>query len=235
MIKTILFDLDGTLLPMNQDIFVKAYFKSLAEIFINNHLDRPNLIETVIAGTNRMVENNGEKFNEEVFWVEYDKAFRKETLRDKSLIDLYYENDFDKLKQVCGFNPETRSVIEELKRQGYQLILATNPVFPMLAQEKRVEWAGLNKEDFKYITSYENSHYCKPNPKYYEEILNKLELNPKECIMVGNDTTEDAAAKTLGMDFFLLTNCLLNKERKDISQYPRGSFMQLLDYIEKIS
>ena len=235
MIKTILFDLDGTLLPMDQDIFVKAYFKSLAEIFLNKHLARPNIIETVIAGTNRMVENNGEKFNEEVFWEEYDKVFRKEALRDKSLIDLYYENDFDKLKQVCGCNPEARSVVEKLKQQGYLLILATNPVFPMLAQEKRVEWAGLNKEDFKYITSYENSHYCKPNPKYYEEILNRFNLEPKECIMVGNDTTEDAAAKTVGMDFFLLTNCLLNKEHKDISKFPRGNFTQLLNYIENLN
>ena len=30
MIKTVLFDLDGTLLPMDQDNFVKAYFKNLA-------------------------------------------------------------------------------------------------------------------------------------------------------------------------------------------------------------
>ena len=27
MIKTILFDLDGTLLPMDQDVFTKSYFR----------------------------------------------------------------------------------------------------------------------------------------------------------------------------------------------------------------
>ena len=31
MYKTVLFDLDGTLLPMNQDVFVKTYFSCLAE------------------------------------------------------------------------------------------------------------------------------------------------------------------------------------------------------------
>ena len=34
MIKTILFDLDGTLLPMDQDAFTKAYFKSLSEYLL---------------------------------------------------------------------------------------------------------------------------------------------------------------------------------------------------------
>ena len=111
-------------------------------------------------------------------------------------------------------------------------MLAANPVFPMLAQKKRMQWAGVNPDDFALITSYENSCYCKPNPLYYKELAEKIGLKPSECLMVGNDTTEDAAAKLMGADFFLLTNCLLNKERKDISKYPRGSFAQLLNYIE---
>ena len=31
MIETVLFDLDGTLLPMDQDVFAKTYFSSIAK------------------------------------------------------------------------------------------------------------------------------------------------------------------------------------------------------------
>lgn len=46
--------------------------------------------------------------------------------------------------------------------------------------------------------------------------------------MVGNDVTEDMVASETGMQVFLLTDCLINKERKDISVYPRGSLLTLL-------
>ena len=121
-----------------------------------------------------------------------------------------------------------------MKEKGYTLALASNPVFPLTAQKKRMLWAGVNPDDFALITSYENSHYCKPNPLYFKEIAERLGVKPSDCLMVGNDTTEDAAALSVGVDFFLLTDCLLNKESKDISKFTRGSFVQLLNYIENL-
>ena len=117
---------------------------------------------------------------------------------------------------------------------GLRLILATNPIFPQTAIESRIRWAGLEPSDFVWITTYENSRYCKPNPEYYNEILSKLNLQPEECLMVGNDVTEDMVARKVGMNVFLLTDCLINKERQDINQYPRGSYMQLLNHIENL-
>jgi FMN phosphatase YigB (HAD superfamily) len=83
------------------------------------------------------------------------------------------------------------------------------------------------------VTTYENSSYCKPNPDYYREILQKINDVPENCIMVGNDVTEDMVARELGMQVFLLTDCMINKENKDISQYPHGSFDALMDYLEQ--
>lgn len=51
--------------------------------------------------------------------------------------------------------------------------------------------------------------------------------------MVGNDTTEDMAARELGMQVFLLTDCLINKERMDINQFPRGSYHQMMKFIKE--
>ena len=91
-------------------------------------------------------------------------------------------------------------------------MLATNPFFPAIATHKRVRWAGLEPEEFAFITTYENSSYCKPNLEYFRQLLDALGLQPEECVMVGNDALEDTAAAQLGIPVFLLTDCLLNKK-----------------------
>ena len=241
--KAILFDLDGTLLPMQQDEFTAAYFDRLSKKLAPCGYEPERLIEGVWQGTKAMVKNNGEQTNEQVFWKEFAEFFGifwkefAEFFGDKVYSDIdkfneFYETDFDKLKSYCGYNEQANRTIQTLKEKGFLLVLASNPVFPMEAQKKRMVWAGINPDDFVLITSYENSHYCKPNPLYYKEIAEKIGVHPSDCLMVGNDTTEDAAAMQIGADFFLLTDCLLNKERKDISKYSRGSFTQLLNYIE---
>ena len=110
-------------------------------------------------------------------------------------------------------------------------MLATNPVFPAVATKSRMGWVGLVPEDFALVTTYENSRYCKPNLDYYREILKTINCQPEECLMVGNDVDEDMVAAELGMQVFLLTDCILNRRNKDISRYPHGSFPELLTFI----
>ena len=93
----------------------------------------------------------------------------------------------------------------------------------------------MKPEDFELYTTYENSTHCKPNPAYFHDVAESLHLAPESCLMVGNDALEDTAAAQVGMQVFLLTDCLINKDGRDISTYPRGSFEQLLDYIKKES
>ena len=232
MIKIILFDLDGTLLPMQQDDFTTAYFNGLSKKLAPYGYEPKRLVGGVWQGTKAMVKNDGTQTNEQVFWNEFASLFGDKVYEDIDRFNEFYATDFDKLKSYCGYNEQANNTIRALKEKGYTLVIASNPVFPMTAQKKRMSWAGVNPDDFALITSYENSHYCKPNPQYYKEIAERLGVKPSDCLMVGNDTTEDAAAKLMGMDFFLLTDCLLNKESKDISKFRRGSFVQLLNYIE---
>lgn len=232
MIKIILFDLDGTLLPMQQDDFTTAYFNGLSKKLAPYGYEPKRLVGGVWQGTKAMVKNDGTQTNEQVFWKEFASLFGDKVYENIDRFNEFYATDFDKLKSYCGYNEQANKTIRALKEKGYTLVIASNPVFPMTAQKKRMSWAGVNPDDFALITSYENSHYCKPNPQYYKEIAERLGVKPSDCLMVGNDTTEDAAAKLMGMDFFLLTDCLLNKESKDISKFRRGSFAQLLNYIE---
>ena len=227
----ILFDLDGTLLPMDQEVFTNAYFKKLSEHFAPYGYDPQELIDRVLRGTKAMVRNNGMVTNEAAFWEAFASGLGQKASEEKESFLAFYETEFNGLKALCGSDPSAKQTVQLLKENSHTIALASNPVFPLSAQIKRLKWAGLDENDFIYITSYENSHYCKPNPLYYREIAEKLQVRADDCIMVGNDSSEDMAAETAGMKVFLLTNCLQNKQRKDISKFPRGNFRQLLNFV----
>lgn len=232
MIKAVLFDLDGTLVPMDQDVFVKCYFKELAAKMAAYGYESGKLIETVWLGTKAMLKNDGSKSNEAAFWECFAGVYGAESLKDVPNFDDFYRNEFSKIKDVCGFDPQARNVITALKEQGYRVALATSPIFPPVAAEVRIKWADLTVDDFELCTTYSNCRYCKPNPGYYMDIADSLGLLPEECLMVGNDVSDDMPAENIGMKVFLLTTCLINKENKDISAYPHGDFDDLMRYIE---
>lgn len=234
-ITTILFDLDGTLLPMDNDEFTKGYFKMLVKKLAPYGYEPQKLIDGIWSGTAAMVKNDGTKSNEQAFWEKFSEMFGEKALADKPLFDEFYENDFQNAKAICGYNPKTDIAVYTIKEMGFRIALATNPIFPSTATESRISWAGFDPNDFELYTTYENIGYCKPNPEYYKELARRLGVSPEQCLMVGNDVTEDMeAAQTAGMSVFLLTDCLINKERKDISVYPRGSFEQLIDFANKL-
>ena len=233
-ITTVLFDLDGTLLPMDQDAFVKKYFGLLAAKLAGHGYKPQELIGAIWAGTKAMVKNTGGKTNEEAFWESFAGHYGEDVKKDIPLFDAFYREDFAGAKAACGFAPQAASLIHGLKAEGKRLILATNPLFPATATEQRIRWAGLQPEDFELYTTYENSHYCKPNPDYYRQILERASVQPEECLMVGNDVGEDMVAATLGMRVFLLTDCLLNRENRDIGKYPHGGYDALEAFLKEI-
>lgn len=231
-IKYILFDLDGTLLPMDQELFVKAYVKGLAAKMAPLGFDPQKVVDGLWAGTGAMMKNVSGKRNDEVFWKVFCSIVGDEALNHMDTIDEFYANEFQQVQSVCGFAPEALQVIKDIKEMGYKVVLATNPLFPRAATESRVRWAGLQPEDFELITVYDNSYHCKPNPAYYEDILRAIGAKGEECAMIGNDAKEDMIAETLGMKVFLLTDCLINSENRDISKYPQGSFDDLMAFVE---
>lgn len=228
----VLFDLDGTLLPLEQDGFIDAYFRHLASCMGARGYDPDTLVKAVWAGTHAMMRNDGHATNEAVFW----EAFRPfcgdreaECLAD---LDHFYAVDFDALQTYTGYNPLAKEAVWTAKSLGLPVVVATNPVFPASALHKRVRWAGLKPEDFTLVTTYENSRFSKPSAAYYRDILAHLGLPAESCLMVGNDVIDDMSAAELGMDTFLLTDCLVNRENRDITPYRRGGFADLIRYLK---
>lgn len=233
-LKAVFFDLDGTLLPMDMDVFIKSYFGAISKKLATRGYEPKELISVIWQGTMAMIKNNGKKTNEQVFWEVFASHYGEECLKDTVYFDKFYEENFDDLKAVCGFNPKAQKTVMDLKEKGLRLVLATNPLFPSIATEKRTRFAGLDVADFELFTSYENISYCKPNLKYYEELLSITGLKAQECLMVGNDVGDDMIAKNLGFKVFLLTDCLINNADADISGYPRGDFDALSSYINTL-
>lgn len=231
MITTVLFDLDGTLLPMDNDIFTKGYFGLLAAKLKPLGYDSKALISAVWDGTYAMVKNDGLRTNKEVFWEKFSKIMGEKCLEDMPVFDEFYVKDFQNADQYCSFQPKAAQAVKLAKQKGFRVALATNPIFPSTATESRIRWAGLDINDFELYTTYENSSYCKPNPKYFSQILDKLNVSAEQCLMVGNDADEDTAGCSLGMKVFIVDDCLINKSGKDLSDIPHGSFDSLIEFI----
>lgn len=231
-IKAVLFDLDGTLLPMNQDMFIKAYFKGLATKMGPHGYEPDKLGKAIMMGMDAMYKNDGSQTNEKAFWDVFSEIFGDGVYEDAPYFEEYYLNEFQQVKDVaCKCEPKAAEVVHMLQEKGIRVTLATNPLFPSVATESRIRWAGLTPEVFEIYTTYENNSYCKPNLDYYREILKCMDVVPEDCVMVGNDVEEDMVTEALGMKVFLLTDCLINKENKDVSVYPHGGFDELITFL----
>jgi len=233
-VTTILFDLDGTLLPMDQHTFTRAYFTELGKKLAPHGYDPKELVDALWAGVAAMVKNDGSCTNEEAFWKVFASIYGEKAYEDTKYFDEFYRNDFNKVQPSCGYTPEAKKIVDKIKAKGYRVALPTNPLFPDSATSWRIRWAGFEPDEFEYYTTYDNSSYCKPNPKYYLEFLSRIGAKPEECLMVGNDVDEDMIAETLGMKVFLLTDCMINRHEKDISQWPHGGFKELNEFIDEM-
>lgn len=205
MIKAILFDLDGTLLINNVEVFMYNYFNLLKEEFERLGYDK-NLLQNLNLAVEKMLKNNGPKTNYEVFWDEFTKLSGKNRSEMEDFFTKFYIEKFPLLKELskAKSNLYAREVIQKSFELGLKVVIATNAVFPRIAIEERLKWANISDFPYTLITSMEVMHSCKPNPRYYTEILDKISEKPQNVLMVGNDPIEDLAAINIGITTFLV-------------------------------
>jgi len=218
--KTILFDLDGTLLHVNIDDFLKEYLHSISS-YCSALAQPKDFVPKLLEATTLMVRNNGKQTNEEVFMQNFLPALGKKYEQVYPLLERFYDEGFPQLERCAKRAENARLVVEEVLARGWQIILATNPLFPHQAIEERMRWAGIESYPWLHVTTYENSRSCKPNPLYYQEIVAKHGLEPKNCWMIGNDTGEDLVASELGLKTYLVTDYLI--ERQNNNYYLRDA------------
>lgn len=233
MINTILFDLDGTLLPMDMESFEKLYFESMAA-YLKDLIDPKELVKSIWASTNTMVHNIEPRINEEVFMEDFKTRIGGDTEVYKERFDKFYDTEFMKAKEAVYENEFMKKSVKILKEKGYKVVIATNPLFPLKAIEHRIRWAGFEPSDFEYITSYERNHYCKPQLEYYEEVLKDIDKSPEECMMIGNDVQEDLIAGKLGLKTFLIKDCLLHRTDDEIATDYSGYYEDFYEFVKEL-
>ena len=234
MLNTILFDLDGTLLPFWQDDFIHTYFEALVACAAPMGYDGKQLIDAVWKGTAAMVTNSGSVTNRQAFWEVFTRELGIAAMALESILNDFYAREFDAVRSVLREPADHSQLIAGLRRKGYQVILATNPIFPAVAVATRLGWVGLTEGDFDYITTYENSRHSKPNPDYYRDILEHIGRRPEECLMVGNNPVDDMAAVQAGLSGYLVTDYIENPDGLPVDAYPHGTFQTLVHQLDRL-
>lgn len=225
--RAICFDLDGTLLPMDIDEFMGAYFRRLAAFVAAQGHDPEPFMAGLKAGTAAMAANDGSRTNAEAFWDEMMRHVDPAEADWRALADDFYATDFDRIGDGFKPNPAVARTVAALRAKGYPLALTTMPMFPLRAVEKRLGWAGVDPAAFERITNYDNSKSIKPKPAYFAENLAALGVRGSDVLMVGNNTLEDMAFLDLGADGYLVTDCLLDPVGCGASSMRHGSFDDL--------
>ncbi|MCX7883876.1 MAG: HAD family hydrolase [Caloramator sp.] len=234
MVNTILFDLDGTLLPFKWEEFEKEYFNQVV-LKLKDILSPEQTIKYLWKSTMEMILNTDfDKTNKEVFMENFIKLSGKEREQLEFLFDDFYKNEYRTLSTIFTPSDYIIESVKILKEKGYKLIVATNPIFPEEALIQRVNWAGLDDKDFILITSFERMHYCKPNIKYYEEILKIIDKKPHECMMIGNDVEEDLIAGELGIKTYLITDYMINKKNVKPNADFIGNYKDFNNFVKKL-
>lgn len=204
MFKAVLFDLDGTLLPLNVDIFLNDYLKAIAAK-VSSITEPKTFVKHLLDSTDKMIaDKNPDLTNETVFWKHFMEGFTETRETIDPVLEDFYMKDFPKLGEAYKNDGNSANLIKQIKAQGTKVALATNAIFPRQAVIARMHWANLDPKDFELVTTFENMHFCKPHVEYYQEVLEHLDEEPENCIMVGNDIEEDMIAGSLGIKTFLL-------------------------------
>ncbi|MCL6548069.1 MAG: HAD family hydrolase [Alicyclobacillus sp.] len=235
-LNTLMFDLDGTLLPMDLDEFMKGYFGALVPKV--RHVIRPDsFLRHLWDSTVDMMRNEDETLtNLEAFKQSFLSATGLREGDIWPLFDKFYAEEFGELQRWTQPSAISREICRTAADKGYRLVLATNPIFPAEAVYHRMRWAGIDDLPFALVTTMEHMHYCKPNPKYYAEILDRLGADPSECMMFGNDVQEDGAARQAGVRTFLVTDCLIDHgSGNDLGEFDYiGSLQDVLVFVRSL-
>lgn len=191
MTHAILFDLDNTLLSNDMDRFIPAYMKLISS-YAAEHCKPALLVKHLLAATKMMAENTDPAIsNEKAFWDTFAKLTGFDPDQMIPFFHRFYETDFTSLAALTGSRPQASELVAWALASGYRVVIATNPMFPKIAVEQRLKWAGIEHYDYDLITAYENMHATKPHQQYYREILASIDCPPEEAVMVGDDWEMD--------------------------------------------
>jgi len=233
-IRTLLWDLDGTLLQVSMKEFIPAYLGGLYR-----HLG-PDIDEQLFSRSVRGIIGGmlGERVptgsNEETFLLGLKQTMGIAPERFRRAFDAFCDDGLTDLADLVKPLPLVPNLLAKARQRGLEMVIATNPVFPRRIIEARLHSAGLSESDFSLVTCFEETRYCKPQAGFFDDLLVTIDRRPKECLMIGNDTEHDLAAGRCGIPTYLLETNLIDRAGGDYICDFRGDHRQLLSFFDRL-
>lgn len=181
-----------------------------------------------------MQENDGSQTNIAVFAETFSRLSSLDFYQYEDRFLQYYSTMFQACVQACRPNDLARQITSALRKKGYTVVIATNPIFPRAATYSRLYWLGLNPADFALVTTYEDSYTSKPNPEYFREVCRRISKAPGDCVHIGNNVAEDGAACQAGIPVMLVEDCLINREGLPLEGFWCGSLLDVLEWAKNL-
>lgn len=236
MSLTLLVDLDNTLLLNAMESFVPAYLQAISR-HLAPALDPGRVAQSMLAGTKAMVTNRRpDRTLKQVFDARFYPELGIQEADYREIFADYYARSYPGLRQLTQPNPQAPPVISQAFARGYQIVIATNPLFPLTAIQQRVEWAGFPLDEFPFalIPSYETFHFAKPDPAYLAELLGRLGWPETPVVMVGDNPVNDIRpARQLGLPAYLVTAGPAVAPDGSLGPSASGELSGLLDWIDQ--
>jgi len=230
-LQGILFDLDGTLVDVDMYQFIPAYLRQLADFF-SDLADARKFRREMLTATSLMLESEKRcANNEEMLLQRLEKRLGIKQRQFRQRLEHFLSDGLASLRPLVQGLPLARNILQQCVDRGLRLVLATNPVFPLELVQARLRWGELDDFPFDLVTSYENSRYCKPDRRYFQDVLDFLHLPAEACLMVGNDADHDLAAQQVGISTFLVDTCLVARGGSAFEADWRGDHLDLLHFL----
>ncbi|MCE7740895.1 MAG: HAD family hydrolase [Candidatus Heimdallarchaeota archaeon] len=234
--EALLFDLDGTLIYFEPNLFIKTYLGAAAKFFIDLIPNPDSFYQELLNSTDVMENGDNETTTTlEDFLQDFCPKFDVECNKITERFLEFYQTGYNVIQPLISQMDGAKELLLNLKKHHPEtkIILATNPVFPFVAVQKRMMWGDISEDFFDLITHAENSYYCKNNKYYWLNIAEDMGINPKNSLMIGNDAFRDLHAKKYGYETFLIETAAENEETITEETEPdfRGSLYDLNDLL----
>lgn len=204
-IQAVLFDLDGTLIDVDMNRFVPSYLHGLTGQ-MENQVCPERAMQALHQAVAAMFANtDADKTLECILLEVMQSELSMSPDAYAASLARFCRDDLDSLRHMVSGHPLSSQLVTAALDRGWQVVLATNPIFPRAVIDARIAWGALDSDAFHLVTAYETAHFCKPNPAFFEELLAQLQVPAANCLMIGNDTVHDLAAGQIGMQTGLLT------------------------------
>jgi FMN phosphatase YigB (HAD superfamily) len=202
-LTTLLFDLDGTLVTLERRglelrFMLRAFRRFWPAI-------RPWRFRSAFwQAAERLQVHGTDQTNYQVFLETLGAHARVDLPALDRIVREFLVHDFPHLSDHFVPIQGARETLALARRLGYRVVLATNPVWPLDAVQTRLRAGGLLDFTFDFISHSEVMTCCKPDARYYRQLLERLQAQGEECLMIGNDPRKDLPAKEAGIRTFLI-------------------------------